>query len=179
MPASTSEPVIVGKIVAPYGVKGWVKIHSYTEPDTNILDYRPLSIQRGENWEPVEIDAGRRHGKGIVAHVVGCDDRNQAGLIAQCALAVSADQLPDLVDDDYYWRQLEGFEVYARTDKGPVMLGRIAWLFATGANDVMVVEGTTDSIDQRQRLIPWVPGQHVLEVDVEAGQVTVDWDPDF
>jgi 16S rRNA processing protein RimM len=177
--ASTPEPVIVGKISAAYGIKGWVKIHSYTDPDTRIFEFRQLQMQRGDAWVPVEIDASRRHGKGLVAHIVGCDDRNQAALLARHSLAVSADELPEAAADEVYWRDLEGMAVYARSGDGAVLLGQIAYLFATGANDVMVVASTAESIDDRERMIPWVPAERVLEVDTAARRVLVDWDPDF
>ena len=179
MPGESVGTVIVGKITAPFGVKGWVKIHSFTEPASNIFSYRRLLLQRGDDWQSIEFDARRPHGKGLVAHVPGCDDRNAAALLSQSMLAVRADELPALAEGDYYWRDLEGLAVYVATDGGRVLLGRIAYLFATGANDVMVVEATDESRDDRQRLIPWVPGQYLLEVDMAAGGVTVDWDPDF
>lgn len=179
MPATKPEWLVVGKITGPHGIKGWVKIHSFTDPDTNILDFRDLRIQRGDTWEAIEIDDGRRQGKGIVAHVVGCDDRNNAALLAQCQLSVSEQELPALAEDDFYWRQLQGLSVYAGSEQEPILLGRIAYLFATGANDVMVVQGTDESIDSKERLIPWVPGEHVIEVDLPTARVRVDWDPEF
>ncbi len=179
MPGECVGRVLVGKITAPFGVKGWVKIHSFTDPASNIFTYRQLLSQRGNDWQPIEFDASRPHGKGLVAHVPGCDDRNAAALLSQSKLAVSADELPPLQEDDYYWRDLEGLAVYVVTAGGRRLLGQIAHMFATGANDVMVVESTDESMDGRQRLIPWVPGQYVLEVDAAAGTVLVDWDPDF
>jgi 16S rRNA processing protein RimM len=179
---STAEQVIVGKITAVYGVKGWVKIHSYTDPDTNLLQFRHLRMQRGDEWLPIEIDEGRRHGKGLAVHVVGCDDRNAAALLTQCELAVDVGELPEAADDEVYWRELEGMDVYAQGDGGagePVLLGKIEHLFATGANDVMVVTACPQSIDGRERLIPWVAGRHVLNVDRDARKVLVDWDIDF
>lgn len=177
--SSGDDLVVVGKITAPYGIKGWVKVHSFTEPASALFEYPRLLVERGGSWQEAGFDSHRAHGKGQVAHIKGCDDRNQAALFAQCPLAVAASELPDLPADDYYWRDLEGLAVYAATEGEPVLLGRIAHLFATGANDVMVVAGSEGSIDKRERLIPWVPGQHVLEVDIAAGKVLVDWDPEF
>jgi 16S rRNA processing protein RimM len=179
MVASPPEQVIVGKITAAYGIKGWVKIHSYTDPDTNIFDFRQLLMQRGEQWIAVEIDEGRLHGKGLVAHIVGCDDRNDAERLLRSSLAVRAEELPDAAADEIYWRDLEGMSVYAASEPAPVLLGKIAHLFETGANEVMVVESTADSIDGRQRLIPWVLTDYVLDVNLEKRRVLVDWDPSF
>ena len=179
MTASTPEQVIVGKITAAYGIKGWVKIHSYTDPDTNIFAFRQLLMQRGEQWLPVEIDEWRPHGKGLVAHIVGCDDRNEVERLARQSLAVNVEELPDAAADEVYWRDLEGMSVYAADEPAPILLGQITHLFATGANDVMVVDSTADSIDGRQRLIPWVLTDYVLDVDIEKRRVLVDWDPTF
>jgi 16S rRNA processing protein RimM len=176
---SAPEQVIVGKITAVYGIKGWVKIHSYTEPDTNLLEFCNLRMRRDSDWTPVTIDQGRRHGKGLVAHIVGCDDRNAAGLLAQRELAVSAEELPEPADDEVYWRELEGMTVDSVNGGNRRELGRVSHLFATGANDVMVVEPSADSIDDRQRLIPWVSEQFILEIDRPNRRILVDWDPDF
>lgn len=179
MAESTPEQVIVGKITAAYGIKGWVKIHSYTDPDTNIFDFQQLSMQRGGQDHAIEIDEGRRHGKGLVAHIVGCDDRNEAERLAQCSLSVSAAELPEAAANEVYWRDLEGMLVYTGDRQAPILLGQIANLFETGANDVMVVDSTADSIDGRQRLIPWVLAHYVLDVDMEKRQVLVAWDPEY
>jgi 16S rRNA processing protein RimM len=84
--------------------------------------------------------------------------------------------LPDLEAGEYYWSQLENLLVY--TESG-VLLGRVSHLMETGANDVLVVKGTAESIDREQRLIPWLPDQVVKEVDLDSGLMRVDWDPDF
>ena len=80
------------------------------------------------------------------------------------------DQLPELPQGEYYWTDLIGLDV--RLEDGR-RLGTIDNMLATGANDVMVVRG------ERERLIPFVPGQYVKEVDLAGGCVTVDWGPDF
>jgi 16S rRNA processing protein RimM len=179
MVESAPEQVIVGEITAVYGIKGWVKVHSYTDPDTNILGFRNLLIQSEAGWTPVTIDQGRRHGKGLVAHIVGCDDRNAAALLTRRELAVSAAELPEPAADEVYWRELEGMAVYSVSDERQRLLGRVGHLFATGANDVMVVEPTADSIDGRERLIPWVSEQFIREIDRPGRKILVDWDPEF
>lgn len=174
-----ADKLVVGKLTSPYGVKGWLKVYSFTEPASAIFDYHQLWVEQGGRWQLADIDGKRPHGKGYVAHIVGCDDRNQAALLAQSQLAVVASELAELPAEDYYWRELEDLSVYTADKDQPLLLGRVGHLFATGANDVMVVKATAESIDNRERLIPWVPGLHVVEVDLSAGRVTVDWDPDF
>jgi len=174
--------LIVGRVGAPYGVKGWVKIHSFTQPAENILVYRPLYLatSRGSApWAPVALDHFRVHGKGFVGQVAGCNDRDQALLLARRDLACSAAQFPALDDDDFYWQELEGMRVLARWQGVDYLLGDIAWMTSTGSNDVMVVRGTADSIDARERWIPWLTDQVVLQVQRQRRQVVVEWDPAF
>src|SRR6185312_1486129 len=114
---------------------------------------------------------GREQGKGMVAQLPGVDDREQAAALIGSDIYVSRDQLPPLAEGEYYWVDLEGLEVVTTED---VSLGRISHLFATGANDVVVVRDGT-----RERLIPFVQGSYVRSVDLSAGRMVVDWDPEF
>lgn len=180
MTDTDGEPIVVGRITAPFGVKGWVKVHSYTDPPENIFRYGRLCRRRGGQLEPLELLAHGGSGSALTAHFAGCDDRDAAAALARTDLVVDAAALPALEQGEYYWHQLIGLKVLARHEGTPeVLLGEVDHLLETGANDVLVVKGTAESVDQRERLIPWLPGQVVLEVDPEAGQIVVDWDPAF
>ncbi len=167
--------LIVGRISGVYGIKGWVRIHSFTEPADNLFGYRDWKIRRRDGWETIDIDDGREHGKGLIAHIVGVDDRNAAELLKGCDIAVPRELLPALEQDQYYWHQLEGLTVVTAGQ----CLGKVDHLLETGANDVLVVKPCEGSIDSRERLIPWVQGQYVKQVDLEAATIEVDWDPEF
>ena len=106
------DPLIIGRIGAPYGIRGWVRLHSFTEPMDNILGYQQLSLRHRDGWQAVVIDSGHRHGKGLVAHIEGIDDRDQAEALKGSEIGVPADVLPALEEDEYYWHQLEGLSVY-------------------------------------------------------------------
>jgi len=164
------QPVILGRISGVYGVKGWVRIFSETRPRERILDYSPWQIGRAGTWETREVKGGRRHGKGVVARLVGIEDRDAAAELIGADIAVTRSQLGDAAPGEYYWTDLEGLEVV--TTDGQV-LGFVEHLFETGANDVMVVKG------ERERLIPFVEPQIVRRVDFEGRRLVVDWDPDF
>lgn len=167
--------LVIGRISGVYGIKGWVRVHSFTEPAENLFGYRDLKLRRRGHWETVEIDTGKQHGKGLIARLVGVDNRNDAELLKGCDIAVSREQLPALTQDEYYWHQLEGLEVFAADQ----CLGQVDHLLETGANDVLVIKPTEGSIDSRERLVPWVMEQVVLSVDLEKGSIEVDWDPEF
>ncbi len=162
--------VLLGRIVGVWGVGGWIKVHSYTEPRAAILDYDEWELRRGEGWRRATLVDGRSHGKGIVALLEGCEDRDAAQPLVGTEIAVRREQLPALEDGEYYWADLAGLAV--ETKQG-VPLGRVDSLLETGANDVLVVIG------DRERLIPYIPGEVVLEVDLPAQRLVVDWDPDF
>jgi 16S rRNA processing protein RimM len=166
---------VIGRITGVYGIKGWVRIHSYTEPEENLLGYEKLSLGRGGDWKAVTIDSGKQHGKGLVAHIQGVDDRTVAEGLKGSEIAVPADHLPELAQDEFYWHQLEGLEVH----RGEQLLGLVSHLMETGANDVLVVRGCDGSIDQRERLIPWVRVEVIRSVDLTANRIEVEWDPEF
>lgn len=162
--------VVLGKVGGLYGVRGWVRLWSFTDPVENLLDYQELELGQGGRWEAVRLAEGRRQGEALVARFEGCADRDQATLLVGAELAVARDRLPEPADGQFYWADLVGLEVVTT---GGVVLGRVDHMMATGANDVLVVKG------ERERLLPFVPGRFVNEVDLAGGRIVVDWDPEF
>lgn len=179
MTSGSSNLVDVGRITAVFGIQGWVKIHSSTEPAENLFEYDPWWLKTPHGVKAVEIDAVRPHGKGFVAHIKGVDDRDEAALYTGTTIAVERQQLPELADGEFYWHQLQGLAVISRFAGRDTRLGCVARMLETGANDVLVIQADEHSLDDRERLVPYIPGQYVLDVDLEAGTVFVDWDPDF
>ncbi len=164
--------VLIGRIVGLYGVQGWLKIESWAEPRMRIFDYQPWLLGAAPGAETqVSGVKGREQGKGMVAQLPGVNDREQAAAWIGSDIYVSRDQLPPPAEGEYYWVDLEGLEVVTTED---VSLGRVSHLFATGANDVVVVRDGA-----RERLIPFVQGSYVRSVDLSAGRMVVDWDPEF
>lgn len=167
---SDRQYIHVGDISGVFGLKGWVKIFSYTEPRENILSYKAWELRKNGVNKPIKVTDGQRQGKNVVAQLEGIDDRNAAESIVGWEIYIARDQLPDLAADEYYWTDLAGLKVFTTEDKE---LGVVDHLFETGANDVLVVIG------DRERLIPFLMGQTILEVDLKNNRLTVDWDPDF
>ena len=171
--------VLMGKIGSPYGIKGWVKVWSYTEPMENLLEYSPWFLRRDSNIEQVKPGAAKRHGKGLIAQLPGVESPEKARQYLEAEILVAAEQMPALAKDEYYWHQLIGLQVYAATEGSvDVMLGTVSEMMATGANDVIVVceESSGSTVE---RLIPWLPDQVILDVDLVEKRIRVDWDPDF
>lgn len=162
-----AEAVILGRISAVFGVRGWVKVYSYTEPREAVLDYRRWWLGRDGHWEAVDLDDGRRHGKAVIAHIQGVDDRDGALAFVGRDIGVPRERLPEPAPGRYYFSDLEGLRVVHRDGRE---LGRVAYVMQTGANDVLVTAG------DRERLIPFVAETVVLDVDLAAGVITVDWE---
>lgn len=151
-------------------MRGWVKVFSYTDPLTNILNYSTWQLcQRGQ-WQTVTVAEGQLHNHGIIAQLVGCQDRDQALAFVGADIAVDREQLPPLPPGEYYWHDLVGLTVLNRDG---ISLGQVTHLLATGANDVLIVSG------DRERLIPFLPEQIIDAVDLEQKLLHVDWDLDL
>lgn len=170
------QALVVGRITSVYGVKGWVKLYSHTEPMQGIFDYKCWWLKSPSGWKTIELNQGRLQGRGLVASIKGYTDRDQVKDICGMDIYIDAKDLPILEEGDYYWTQLEGLRV---TTKEGVLLGKVTQLMETGANDVLVVRACEGSYDREERLIPYVPGTYVLNICLEQGDMLVDWDPDF
>jgi 16S rRNA processing protein RimM len=162
--------IVIGKVGGPFGVKGWIKLLSWTDPREEIAEYSPWQLKLREGWKDWEVEEFRPHGKGLAAKLVGLDDRDQAAALMGAEIAVWRDQLGETEPGQYYWADLVGLEV---RHAGGQSFGRVEGLMATGNNDVLVVKG------ERERLIPFIQDQVIKGVDLGAGVITVDWDPDF
>ncbi|MEP4891997.1 MAG: ribosome maturation factor RimM [Aliiglaciecola sp.] len=170
-----SDTIVIGKIGAPYGVKGWVKITTYTDETQGVFEYSPWLL--GDGKKEYIVDLWRTHNKGVVAKLVGVESRDDAESIKNLEIFIKAEQLPELADDDYYWRDLVGMQVI--TENG-YDLGVVKELFETGANDVMLVKANSnDAFGQKERMLPFLREQVIKVVDMQAKTIKVDWDPGF
>ena len=168
-----------GRVTGCYGVKGWVRVQPFTEAAGDLLDFRSWWLQTREGVRKVQLDQGRIHGRGLVVHLSGVDDRATAETLRGYSLLVRAGELPELGENEYYWHQLENLRVWCRDCDGEQgtehLLGCVHHLIETGANDVLVVVACEGSIDDRERLIPYLPDTVIRRVDLEGGRITVDW----
>jgi len=172
-----NKEIILGKVGAVYGIKGWLKIHSFTDEQEAILDYFPWSLKLGNNKQSVEIKDWRKHNNGLIVQVAGIDDRDMAQKLVGSEIIVNESVLSDLPEGEFYWRDLIGMTVV--TDKG-YNLGQVSDIMETGANDVLVVKANIkDAFGKKERLIPYLFEQVVLDVSQENKQICVDWDPGF
>lgn len=177
--------VVMGRIVAPYGVYGWVKVVPDTEYLDGLLDYDRWWIGKAPNWREVSVEQAKIHNDVLLIKLTGVADRDVAFSLKGQQIAVPREALPETEEGEYYWSDLIGLSV---TNTQGVAFGKIKQVFETGANDVLVVREEQPTsvkgkdgkvrVEYRERLIPFT-SEAVPEVDIQAGTVLVDWDADF
>ncbi|ABM05052.1 16S rRNA processing protein RimM [Psychromonas ingrahamii 37] len=171
-----AEPIVIGKFGAVHGIKGWLKVHSYTDDPESIFEYKPLLMKSKGQFQEVNIADWKRHSNGFVAKIVGFDVREEAQALVGLELLVDSDKLPNL-EEDFYWRDLIGCQV--KTDNG-YDLGVVTEIMETGSNDVLVVKANSnDAFGQKERLIPFIDKQVISNVDITSKLIQVNWEPDF
>lgn len=161
--------IIVGQFGHSYGVKGWLKVHSLTDPISNILQYFPWQIQHLNQWRVVKITHSKLQGNNIIVKLAECDTPELAKTYTNDPIAIERDQLPKLSKDEYYWTDLIGLQVI---NQDGIDFGIVDSLLATGSNDVFVIKG------ERQRLVPYT-AEVVKEIDLNQKVIHVFWDADF
>jgi len=177
-----SEPFItLGTINGVYGVKGWVKVYSFTSPIENILKYKTWQLvssrQNNNQNKTVKLEKGKRHGKGIIAKLEGYDDRDDVATLLKSEIKVARELLPKLPKDEYYWSDLAGLQV---TNMENVDFGKVDHLFETGANDVVVVKKAKQGDQEAQeRLIPFIQEMYIIDINLTEKTMKVDWPEDF
>ena len=170
MIADPAAVVRLGEVCGVHGIKGWVKVRSFTEPRSNLIAYRDWLLDTGGRRRIVHVEDASVAGGNVIAKLEGVDDRDVAQALIGSVVFVRRSEMPRCAPGEYYWTDLEGLEV--RTLTGDV-LGTVAGLIETGANDVIVLAGTEG------RLIPCIADQVIRQVDLEAGVIIVDWDASF
>jgi len=154
-----------------------LKITTYTDSVDGIFDYSPWLIKEQGEWREVKVLQWRFHGKAVVALLEGVDTREYAQMLTNCEISVLPEQIEALPEDEFYWRDLIGCSV---TNTKGYNMGIVDQIVETGSNDVLLVKANAkDGFGKAERMIPFVTGQFVLEVNLAEKQILVDWEPDF
>ena len=161
-----SGQVELGRVIGAFGIKGWIRLLSYTQPHDQILRYRRWTLA-GREWKVVE---GHAQGGSVVASLEGLTDRDAAAALNGATIAVERSALPKPKRGEFYWTDVLGGEVISTTG---AKLGTLQGVTSNGAQDVMVVMG------ERERLIPAVSGAIVKTVDRETREIVVEWEPEY
>ncbi len=168
-PQENNKKLLIGKINGFFGLQGWVKVFSYANPRTNILNYSPWSIKVDGNFQSIDITSGREQSKTIVAHIKGVDNREDSQKFIGQDIYINKEQLPELTQGEYYWHELIGFDVINKDEE---RLGTVDYFVETGANDVLVVKG------KKEYWIPYIE-PFLVSIDSKNNKIQVDWDKDF
>jgi 16S rRNA processing protein RimM len=169
LPNPAERIVVLGKITGTFGVRGWVKINSYTDPPDNILDCSTLLIGHPGRWMPVELEDGRVTGKGVLGKLKGIETPEEARTRVGSELGVRRSDMPDPAPGEYYWADLEGLEAESVSGE---RLGKVDHFRSTPAGTLIVVRG------EREMLIPFVK-ERIAQVDLANGRIVLDWSADW
>jgi 16S rRNA processing protein RimM len=168
--------LVLGQVGKLHGVKGWVKVRSFTEENSAILQHRQFRGEKNGVFSNFEVEAHRNQPNGLVVKFKNFDDPESVIDIVGMTLSVKVKQLPALEVGEFYWHQLEGLRVLNLQGEN---FGIVKKMLQTGANDVVVVKPVDSSLDNRERLIPWVRGDVIKSIDVEKGELIVSWLSDY
>ncbi|MDK9704051.1 MAG: ribosome maturation factor RimM [Sulfuritalea sp.] len=167
--------IVLGRIVAPFGVQGWLRVHPFGDDPGAWRKMTQWWLSAdvhapAESWKVHGLEAVKLHGDGVVAKLAGIDDRDASEALGSCFFGAPREALPAPEQDEYYWADLIGLAVVNMQNQP---LGRVKSLIETGANEVLVV------VDgDRERLLPFV--EHVVKaVDVPGGIIHADWESDW
>ena len=175
-----TDKLVLAELQGVHGVRGWLKVRPCIEDPDLLVGAPDLQLTVGSGMRPApamaaEVTALRQQGRGWLLKLVDVDDRTRAESLRGWVLSGPASLLPQAPPGEYYWRDLVGLKVYNTEQQQVSLLGVVDHLLETGANDVLVVKPTTDSVDKRERLIPWSPGDVVTRVDLAGGTLHVEW----
>ncbi len=175
--SQSDDYILLGKISGVHGIKGWVKVFSYTSPRVKITEYSQWYMKgtKSQSWVSQKLIEGKEQGKNIIAQLDGVNYRDEAEALVGTEIAIHKDQLEVLAENEYFWRDLIGLSV--ETISGE-KLGKIDWLFDTGSNDVIIVKDT-ESAEEKEHLLPYIIDDVIKSVDLEKSLMIVDWDPEF
>lgn len=162
--------VIVGQFGKVHGIKGFITLHSFTEPRDNILEYKPWFMLLNKQWQPIDLSKIEVNNKHILVKVEGFTEREQASELTHVQVGIKKTQLPTLPKGEFYWNELIGMQVH---NTEGTALGFVKEILATGANDVLIIEG------ERRYLVPYLLDLYIIAIDAEQRAITVDWDADF
>jgi 16S rRNA processing protein RimM len=167
---SSSEAIAIGKFGKPFGILGWLRLHSETEEHGSILNYKPLFIKKGDLLEEIVIDSSKLHNKQLIVKIKSVNNPEEAAFLNNKTVFIYREQLPKLSSRSYYWADLEKLEVV--NAKG-IILGIVDHLFKVGKNDVLFIQG------EKTYMIPFLLDQFILNVDLSKKKILVDWDENF
>lgn len=175
------QPIVVGRIGGAYGIKGWVKIISFTDKIINIFYYDPWFVFFKDQWKLMRLECWKlRQKQCCIAKVFGISNREEAMLLNNCDLVIDNSQLPNLCNNEYYWKDIIGCKVV--TIKGN-SLGYIYNIIETIAHDILVIKNINNNnfvkTNKIDCLVPFVHNKIIKNINLTEHVIVVDWDCDY
>ena len=164
----SGKKILVGKISNPHGIKGWIKVISFTDPIENILSYKKWTISDNETEKTYCLEDSRIQGNKIVIKLEGVNNRDDADLLKNLQIEINRSDLPKLEENSYYWEDLVDFNVI---DIKGNLVGKVDSLFRTGSNDVLVIINET----KERLLVPFIMEEVIKYVDLAKELISIDW----
>ena len=164
----SGKKILVGKISNPHGIKGWIKVISFTDPIENILSYKKWTISDNETEKTYCLEDSRIQGNKIVIKLEGVNNRDDADLLKNLQIEINRSDLPELEENSYYWEDLVDFNVI---DIKGMHVGKVDSLFRTGSNDVLVIINET----KQRLLVPFIMEEVIKYVDLDKELISIDW----
>ena len=159
----------MGRIAAPFGIAGWLRVQVYTASIDNLRAYGAWWVGKGTQWRQFEVEGARVQGRALIAKLKGCDNRDSAARLRGSEVAVARSELPHTAANEWYWADLIGLRAQNLAGEE---LGEVVRIVQTGSNDVLLVQG------ERERLIPFIE-EVVREIDLAAGIMRLDWSAEY
>ncbi len=176
-PLAPKKPVILGTIGSTYGIRGWIRVHSYTSNPKNIFNYQPWLVKQISQWQLIQLESWQQHRQSLIIKIKDLNERHTVSLFNNCKIIVDSDQLPLLKKHDYYWKDIIGCQVFTTNGYN---LGKVIEMIETGSNDVMVVKANIqDTFNIKERLVPFLYERIIKNVDLVHLVIEVDWNPVF
>lgn len=167
----------MGRLGSTYGIKGYLKVQSFTEQPENLFDYSPWFIrQRGEDWREVQVEAWKPHAGGFIVKLATVDTREAAQAYTGSDIGIRRSSLPPTSDGEFYLCDLEGCKVIGLKD---VCLGTVSRIVDQGAAPLLVVSPSDQAKGIKEILIPFVRGPIITAVDLDAGIIRAEWGEDY
>lgn len=160
--------ITIAKIGAPYGVRGWLKVQTFTDSIENAVNYRPWFVTDAKGqWSILAVEQVDYQSERLLIKIQGIDTPEAARCYTGKLLHIPRNKLPVLQENEYYWSDLEGLTVI---DQHGDVLGKVSFLLETGSNDVLVVKGS------KQIAVPYLPGQVIKSVSLDTREIHVEWE---
>lgn len=166
-------PIVIGKIKRAYGVRGWVKIVSFTDKSENIFCYAPWLVFLKNQWKLIRLECWKSIKEKYIVKISGVSNREMAMLLTNSNLIIGETQLPFLCNNEYYWKDIIGCTVITVQGND---LGCVDYIIETIAHDVLVVKLFKQNfVKTKNCLIPFIYNRIIKNVNLIKNVIVVDW----